>query len=132
MPNTDLDDLAGEILDDGELVSTPEPEREDPSDAALDRAGYRWALDVDWVYIHLGDKMTKAKCGTPARWALWKAAKEDPEKFVMTVVVKTMPLLEKARERTGDPDGVIVAEKKSIRELRALLKSAVEEAGAVQ
>ena len=107
----------------------PVTERLSPSDDALDRAGYRWALDVDWVYSNLDSKMTRTKAGSPSRWALWKAAKEDPQKFIMDVVVRTMPLLEKARAKMGDNDVAVESEQKSIRELEALLKRALIEAG---
>lgn len=93
------------------------------------REGHAWAADCYWAYEHLGDRVTRAKAGTAARFAQWKMAAKDPEYFVMQVMPKAMTMLEKARDKAGDEDGVSRAEQKSIAELQRILTAAIAEAG---
>jgi len=95
----------------------------------LTRASYAWALDCDWVWQNLGGKMTRDKAGTPARWALWQYAKKDMDKFIQQIMPKAMTLLEKALDKEGDTDVIIIKERKNIATLKQILSDALIEAG---
>jgi hypothetical protein len=126
------DNLNLDVLVDSVLAETPEAGA--IGRYAYDREGYAWAVDCFWVYEHLGDRITKPLAGSPARWALWKFAKANPDKFVGQILPKAMGLLEKARDKEADSevDNLMVSEeKKSIRELQRVLEAAILEAEAI-
>lgn len=114
-----FDDVVNQILAD--------PKPATPEVTSYAREAYAWAEDSFWAFENMGLKMTKAKAGSPARHAMWKYAKDNPDQFLGQVLPKAMALLEKARAKEGDTDEIIRAETKSIAELRNLLKAAVEE-----
>lgn len=110
-------------------ANDPPPVMDDPTIRAIyEREGNAWALDVFWVYEHLGSRMTRKEAGTAARWGLYQFAKKNTENFMGQVLPKAMVLLEKAREKAGDPDELIIEEKKGINELRRILTAAIAEA----
>lgn len=108
-------------------VATTESTLPEPT-SGTHREGYVWMQDCFWVYENLGSKITRAKSGTPARWALFQMAKKDTGYFMMQILPKALLLLEKAREKGADGDMVVKEEEKEIRSLQKLLKEAVKEA----
>lgn len=113
-------------LDYDEILDSSKSNTDDFPDA--NRPAYAWALDCDWVWRNLGGKMTRAKAGTAARWALWQSAKKDMDKFI-ALMARAMPLLDKAMSKEVDTDAIVAKERKSIAQLKQILADAMEEAG---
>lgn len=119
----DLDKIIDGALSDGLDVPVT---ADDVNRQLYAREGYAWALDVFWAYEHMGERVKKDDAG-PGRYALWKFAREDPSKFIGQILPKAMSLLEKARDKEGDDQVVVEAERKGITELRLTLKEALAE-----
>lgn len=120
-----LDDVLDSVLNTGAIgvpVTADDVNRE-----LYSKESYAWALDAFWTYEHMGDKMTRVKAGSAGRWALWQFAKNEPDKFIGQILPKAMALLEKAREKEGDDQVVVEAERKSLANLRQILADAVAE-----
>lgn len=95
-------------------------------DSAVD-----WAKDVQFVYANLGVPLSKRAAGSQARYRLheWAGNPENESKFLSDLVPKSAAILEK---RVVDDDAIVVAEKRSIAELREILRHAVSEIQSVQ
>ena len=120
----DLDKILDAALGDGLDVPIT---ADDTNRALYAREGYAWALDAFWAYEHLGERLTKQKVGTAARWAMYQYARKESDKFLGTILPRAMQLLEKAREKEGDDQQVVEAERKGLTELRRILKEALAE-----
>ena len=123
----DLDDLIGNAIprEDAEYRQPFSPEET----ANIVRVTHRWASDCFWTFEHLGDRMTLAKAGNAGRWGLWQMAKNDPERFLNQILPKAMSILDRAIDKSGDGEDIIVkAERKNIAELQDILRRAVAEA----
>lgn len=92
------------------------------------REGHAWAIDAFWAYENLGEKMTRQKAGTSARWAQWQSARKDTGYFLMQILPKAMQLLERARDKGADADMVEREERKEIAKMQRVLKEAIKEA----
>ena len=108
----------------------PVPAAPPVDDLAL--AGYvqeslRWAMDVYWVFENHSGRVTKAVAGTSSRWGLYQYAKKNMDQFMGQLVPKAMVMIEKARAKMGDPDEIVVEEKKGIADLKRILIDAVKE-----
>lgn len=94
---------------------------------AYQRESYAWAQDVFFAYEHLDSKPSREKAGTAGRFALWKFARGNTEKFVESMLPKAMVQLEKGRNRAGDDYEVVEKEKRRVGELLELLDAAIVE-----
>ncbi len=121
-----LDGIVDDILS-SPAVSTPQENESSFDGGTYAREGYAWAVDAYWVYEHLGDRLNKEKAGNPGRYALWKYAKKETDKFIGQMLPKAMTLLEKARDNTNDDATIVQKEHKAVGELRSLLRKAVAE-----
>lgn len=119
---TDIDDLL-----DLALTGATEPEAT-RDNFAPEREGYQWAVDVFWVYEHLGDRISKEKAVSSGRYAQWKWAQENIDSFVGQLLPKAMGILEKARAKQGDNELIEAEEKKDIAAMTRMLARAVAEA----
>ncbi len=131
MSQDKLDDVLDDLFPVEDKPAAP-PKQDDqptPSDqvSELEREGYAWAQDVYWVYEHLGDRMTRKKAKTGARYGLWQHAKADMDGFLRNILPKAMGLLEKARDKSADDLTIVEAETKSIGELKKILAAAIVE-----
>lgn len=114
-----MGDEFSDLLDQG---GGPEPTGE------LERSSYSWAEDVYWVYEHLGDRVNRSTAGNAGRYALWKNAKADVDKFITQMMPRAMSLLEKSLDKEVDDAVIIRREKKNIAELENILADALVEA----
>jgi hypothetical protein len=113
------------------VAAEPEPPTvELPAEtrAAFDRDSYAWAADVFFVYDRQTATAKQAKSWTPARQGLLKMLKSDPMAYMAQLVPKAMALYEKAKDKNGDADAVILEEKKDINKLKQILAAAIVEA----
>jgi hypothetical protein len=127
-------DLIGDA--EGTISPPPPAPAHDPNTirSIYERESYAWALDVFFVYEHLGTTAKAAKATkefTAARRALLQHSKDDMNNFMGQLLPKAMQLLEKANEKNGDLDTVVAEEKKEINKLRQTLRAAIEEAKGV-
>jgi hypothetical protein len=120
MPD-DIDDLLDAIDD------APAAPAEDIA-VQIELDSLSWARDVYFVYAHIGEKLTKAKAGTGARYALWDYAKKNTADFISNMLPKAMVILDRQKAKGSDDETISAAETKSIKEIQKLLAAAVKEA----
>jgi AcrR family transcriptional regulator len=92
-----------------------------------DKAAVEWARSVMWAaeHVHIS-RMAKRKAGTPMRFTLWQYGRENQKELLVNMVPRALSYLDKAKAGK-EPEGVMLAEQKSIDELRALLEQALGE-----
>lgn len=134
----DLDETLDNIFGtaDEPAESTPVAEFNDYSDPAaiLENEAYGWAIDVHWVYKHLGDRPNQEKAGGKnGRYVMWKEAHKNPQRFMEQTMPKAMLLLEKAKSKEGGgADEMALLEDQEIKKLETILRRALLEMEATQ
>jgi hypothetical protein len=119
------EEMLGDPAPEGDMPTTP-PIAETAPNAS--QRWVAWAEDVHWVYEHHAAKLAKSSPGmTTARWGILQYARKNMDAFMAQLVPKAMTVLEKAHDKTGDTDAVVIEEKRGIAELKRILVAAIAE-----
>lgn len=97
--------------------------------AELEQESLSWARDVYAVRDLIGEgRPTKAKAGSAFRYALWKRAEADLDRFVDYTLPKAMVIYDRHMAKNVDDTTMEKHEEKAVAELERILKGAIEEA----
>jgi len=96
--------------------------------APVERDDLVWAREVLKVYRNLGQRGTARRLGSKSARYLhdWASNPENMEKFVSAMVPKATDIMAKNQKPEDSPE-LVVAEKRSILELKALLAEALSQ-----